>query len=69
MACSRIRIAPDARPEQYGIANISGSFVSASAERVHFGLDAATRVKQVEINWPSGIVRRLEMCGRIEFCA
>jgi hypothetical protein len=32
------------------------SYLSASDQRVHFGLGSATRVDQLEIRWPSGAV-------------
>jgi enediyne biosynthesis protein E4 len=34
------------------------SFLSASDSRLHFGLGSATRVDQVVIHWPSGLVER-----------
>jgi enediyne biosynthesis protein E4 len=33
---------------------------SASDKRVHFGLGKEARVSSLEINWPSGIVQKLE---------
>lgn len=36
-----------------------GSYESSSDVRVHFGLGAATSVKQIRIRWPSGIVQTL----------
>jgi hypothetical protein len=35
-----------------------GSFLSASDDRVHFGLGDATTIDQVEVRWPSGHVDR-----------
>jgi tetratricopeptide (TPR) repeat protein len=35
-----------------------GSFLSASDDRVHFGLGAATDIDAVEVRWPSGHVDR-----------
>jgi tetratricopeptide (TPR) repeat protein len=35
-----------------------GSYQSTSDPRIHFGLDAATRVEKVEVRWPSGTVDR-----------
>ncbi len=37
----------------------NSSFLSASDSRLHFGLGAATRVDQVVIRWPSGLVEKL----------
>lgn len=36
-----------------------GSYLSSSDKRVHFGLGADTRVKSIEIRWPSGIAQTL----------
>jgi enediyne biosynthesis protein E4 len=36
-----------------------GSYLSQNDLRVHFGLDAATRVDRVEIRWPSGATEKL----------
>jgi enediyne biosynthesis protein E4 len=35
-----------------------GSFLSASDDRLHFGLGEATSVEQAEVRWPSGNVER-----------
>jgi len=40
--------------------NTGGSYQSASDKRVHFGLGADKRCASVEIQWPSGIVQRLQ---------
>jgi hypothetical protein len=45
---------------QYATASTSGSYLSASDKRVHFGLGADTSAKSIEIRWPSGIVQRME---------
>jgi hypothetical protein len=37
----------------------NSSFLSASDSRLHFGLGTATRVDQVVVRWPSGLVERL----------
>jgi len=37
----------------------NSSFLSASDSRLHFGLGSATRVDQVVVRWPSGLVERL----------
>jgi hypothetical protein len=55
-----IKITPESGPEQYGLVGTSGSYLSASDKRVHFGLGSAAHVKQVEIRWPSGVVQILE---------
>jgi hypothetical protein len=35
-----------------------GSYQSASDPRLHFGLDTAARVDQVDVRWPSGRIDR-----------
>ena len=35
-----------------------GSFLSASDDRLHFGLGEATSIERVEVRWPSGHVDR-----------
>ena len=37
----------------------SGGYISQSDFRLHFGLGKATKADEVEIRWPSGIVRHL----------
>ena len=37
-----------------------GSYASASDKRVHFGLGQDSKVRLLEIAWPSGTVQRLE---------
>ena len=37
----------------------NSSYLSASDARLHFGLGSATRVDQVVIRWPSGVVEKL----------
>ena len=41
-------------------ASTSGSYLSASDGRVHFGLGSETRCRSIEIRWPSGGIQRLE---------
>lgn len=38
----------------------SGSYLSSSDKRVHFGIGSETSVSELEIRWPSGIVQKLE---------
>jgi hypothetical protein len=56
---ARVRVVPDAGPEQVGFVSTAGSYLSASDPRLHFGLGAAKSIRLVEISWPSGIVQRL----------
>jgi hypothetical protein len=38
----------------------TGSYLSASDRRAHFGLGGDTTAKLVEIRWPTGIMQRIE---------
>jgi hypothetical protein len=46
-----------------------GSYYSQNDLRLHFGLGPATRVKTIEVHWPSGVVDTLNdvAAGRIVF--
>jgi hypothetical protein len=39
---------------QYDEVHSSGSYLSSSDRRLHFGLGAATRIDRLELTWPSG---------------
>jgi enediyne biosynthesis protein E4 len=41
--------------DQFETVTTAGSYESSSDKRVHFGLDAAQSVGEVEIRWPSGV--------------
>jgi hypothetical protein len=45
--------------DQYAAVITSGSYQSSGDPRVHFGIGTDTRVKSVEIQWPSGVVQSL----------
>jgi hypothetical protein len=45
---------------QYVTVSGTGSYLSASDRRAHFGLGPDTTAKKIEIRWPSGIVQKLE---------
>jgi hypothetical protein len=44
----------------YNHVTTSVGFMSSSDRRAHFGLGAETKIDQVEIRWPSGIVQRID---------
>lgn len=44
---------------QYATVTTGGSYCSASDVRPHFGLGQQTRVNDIEIRWPSGVVQHL----------
>ena len=45
---------------QMATVTTSGSYLSSSDKRVHFGIGSETSVSELEIRWPSGIVQKLE---------
>ncbi len=59
-AGAKIRIVSESGVQQYGMVNTSGSYLSASDKRVHFGLGRDKGVSLLEIRWPSGIVQTLK---------
>ena len=46
--------------QQYATVSTTGSYLSASDKRVHFGLGKAKQAQKIEIRWPSGIVQTLK---------
>ena len=57
---AQIRIVGHSGFEQYGVVSTASSYLSASDKRVHFGLGNDSKIKELEIRWPSGIVQRLK---------
>jgi enediyne biosynthesis protein E4 len=57
---SRIRLVTDEGLELFSYVSTSGSYLSASDKRAHFGLGSSKKARSVEISWPSGVVQRLE---------
>ena len=57
---ARIRLVSESGLQQFAMVGTAGSYTSASDKRVHFGLGQETKVKVVEISWPSGAVQTLE---------
>ena len=57
---ARVRVVSGSGVEQYGFVSTAASYASASDKRLHFGLGRESRVRLVEIAWPSGCVQRLE---------
>ena len=56
---SRIRIVTESGAEQFGFVSTAGSYASASDKRVHFGLGKESKVRLLEIRWPSGTIQRI----------
>jgi hypothetical protein len=57
---ARIRIVSESGVEQYGYVSTAGSYLSSSDKRVHFGLGRDRKVRLLEIEWPRGVVQKLE---------
>jgi enediyne biosynthesis protein E4 len=56
---ARVKIVTAADHVQFNHATSSVGYASSSAGPMYFGLGAETKVKLLEIHWPSGIVQRL----------
>ena len=52
---------------QWATVTTSGSYLSASDKRAHFGLGANEKALSVEIRWPSGVVQTLRNVGADQF--
>src|ERR1700692_1107383 len=48
-----------AKGSQWATVTTSGSYLSSSDPRVHFGLGSSAVADSIEIRWPSGIVQTL----------
>jgi enediyne biosynthesis protein E4 len=57
---AEIKLVSASGASQYATVSTSGSYLSASDRRVHFGLGSDTVAKLIEVHWPSGIVQRLD---------
>lgn len=56
---ARVRMSPESGPVQYMYVSTASSYLSASDPRVHFGLGNETRIRDIEIQWPSGKTQRI----------
>ena len=56
---TQIVITGESGMKQWDVASGTGSYLSASDSRVHFGLGSDRLVKTIEIHWPSGISQRI----------
>jgi len=57
---AQIRITTDDGRGQTNHATTSTGYACSSDPRVHFGLGAAKKIKEVEITWPSGVHQKLQ---------
>jgi hypothetical protein len=58
-----VRVVTEAGDSQYAMVSSASSYLSANDKRVHFGLGRNTRIKTLELTWPSGKVQRLSDVG------
>jgi hypothetical protein len=56
---TRIRLTSESGSVQYNHVTTSVGYASSSDKRVHFGLGAANRIREIELRWPSGTVQTL----------
>ena len=52
---AQVRITTDDGHSQWNEVATSVGYAASSDSRVHFGLGASARVKELEVRWPSGI--------------
>jgi enediyne biosynthesis protein E4 len=57
---SDVRLVTATGAVRQAFVSTSGSYLSSSDRRVHFGLGTEAKCRKVEVRWPSGIVQRLE---------
>jgi enediyne biosynthesis protein E4 len=51
---AKSKITSESGQVQYNHVTTAVGYASASDKRVHFGLGAARRIREIEIRWPSG---------------
>lgn len=57
---SKIKITSESGEIQYNHATTAVGYASASDKRIHFGLGAVRRIREIEIRWPSGHIQLLK---------
>jgi hypothetical protein len=57
---AKIKITSESGQVQYNHVTTAVGYASASDKRVHFGLGAARRIREIEIRWPSGHTQLLK---------
>ena len=55
-----VRLVAEDGTTQFAFASTAGSYLSASDPRIHFGLGGSLKAALIEVQWPSGIVQKLE---------
>lgn len=51
---TRIKLTSESGLTQYNHVTTAGSYASSSDKRVHFGLGSDSRIKEIELRWPTG---------------
>jgi hypothetical protein len=54
---TKIKLTGESGRVQYNHVTTSVGYVSSSDKRVHFGLGADRRIREIELRWPSGKVQ------------
>jgi hypothetical protein len=57
---SRLRMTTESGKVQYAVVSTAASYLSTLDGRVVFGLGSETKIKKIEINWPSGVKQSIE---------
>ena len=57
---TRIKLVGQSGRVQYNQVTTSVGYVSSSDRRVHFGLGADAKIREIELRWPSGTVQVLK---------
>jgi hypothetical protein len=57
---AQIKLTAESGATQYVTVSTTGSYLSASDPRAHFGLGGDSTAKLIEIHWPSGVMQKLE---------
>jgi hypothetical protein len=57
---AQVKLTTSSGKYQYVTVSTTGSYLSASDRRAHFGLGLDAVAKEIEIRWPSGVVQKLE---------
>jgi hypothetical protein len=58
-----VTVLDDRGRTQSAVCSTASSYQSASDDRVHFGLDTATRATTIEVRWPNGTIQALKNVG------
>jgi hypothetical protein len=57
---AKVKLTSESGRAQYGMVTTTASYQSAQDKRLFFGLGAETKIRQIEISWPSGTKQLVE---------